>query len=146
MDVCLIEYHETLTYLTSDQLGGGFFVGWPNAPTPETHRQILKNSQAVVLAVDDKTQQVVGFINALSDGVLSAYIPLLEVLPAYQNQGIGGELVRRILIRLKDLYMVDLLCDADLQPFYQKLGMNPATGMLLRHYENQSGRTDLKNH
>ncbi|WP_338055248.1 GNAT family N-acetyltransferase [Shimazuella alba] len=33
----------------------------------------------------------------MSDGVLSAYIPLLGVLPAYQNQGIGKILVESLL-------------------------------------------------
>ena len=56
---------------------------------------------------------VVGFVTAVSDGVLSAYIPLLEVLPEYQDRGIGSELMRRILEQLDDLYMVDVLCDAE---------------------------------
>ena len=89
--------------------------------------------------MDSVTGQVVGFINAISDGVLTAYIPLLEVLPAYQGQGIGATLVTRLLARLDHLYMVDLLCDADVQPFYARLGMRPATGMMVRHYDRQSG-------
>lgn len=133
-----------MRYLTSaegiaaDQLDG-FFVGWPNPPPPETHLAILRRSDAVVLAVDEKTEQVIGFVNALSDGVLSAFIPLLEVLPAYQGRGIGTELVRRVLALLDDLYAVDVLCDADVQPFYARLGMQPAQGMMLRRYEWQSG-------
>ena len=63
-----------------------------------------------------------GFATAVSDGVLSAFIPLLEVLPAYQGQGIGKELVRRLLVRLGQLYMVDLCCDAALEGFYTQLG------------------------
>src|SRR5947209_3134906 len=91
------------------------------------------------LAVNAATGQVVGFITAISDGVLSAYIPLLEVLPAYQGQGIGSELARRLLAQLRDLYMVDLLCDPEVQPFYARLGLRPATGMLLRNYDRQAG-------
>ena len=34
--------------------------------------------------------QVVGFVTATSDGVLSAYIPFLEVVPAYRSRGIGS--------------------------------------------------------
>ena len=78
-------------------------------------------------------------INALSDGVLMAYIPLLEVLPEYQGQGIGRTLVERMLARLGNLYAVDLLCDPELQPFYAQAGMRPATGMLLRNYARQAG-------
>jgi ribosomal protein S18 acetylase RimI-like enzyme len=74
-----------------------------------------------VLAVEG--ERVVGFVTAFSEGVLSAYIPLLEVLPEYQRRGVGSELVRRILARLSDLYMVDLACDADLVPYYERLGL-----------------------
>jgi GNAT superfamily N-acetyltransferase len=82
---------------------------------------------------------VVGFITAIRDNVLAAYVPPLEVLPEYRGRGIGSQLVRRMLDRLKDLYMVDLLCDTDLQPFYASLGMVPATGIMLRNHERQSG-------
>ncbi len=117
----------------------GFFVGWPNPPLPETHLAILRRSDAVVLAVDEETEQVVGFVNALSDGVLNAFIPLLEVLPAYQDRGIGSELVQRLLAQLDGLYAVDLLCDADVQPFYARLGLQPGQGMMLRRYDRQAG-------
>jgi len=44
-----------------------------------------------------------------------------------------------LLDRLSHLYAIDLLCDADVQPFYAQLGMKPATGMLHRNYERQAG-------
>jgi len=135
----MIEYLHSAEDVAPAQLHG-FFVGWPNPPTPETHLRLLRNSDAVVLAVDTATGQVVGFITAITDGVLAAYIPFLEVLPAYQHQGIGQTLVRRMLERLQDLYMIDLLCDADVQPFYAQFGMYPAVGMCTRNYARQSGQ------
>ena len=90
--------------------------------------------------MDTSSGKVIGFVTAISDRVLSAYIPFLEVLPEYRGKGIGSELVRRMLERLSSLYMVDLLCDAELQPFYAALGMHPATGMMVRNYERQSGQ------
>ena len=134
----MIRFVDSLGDTTPEQLQG-FFVGWPNPPSPQTHLRILQKSTAVELAVDDTTGRVVGFINALSDGVLMAYIPLLEVLPEYQGQGIGRTLVERMLARLGGLYAVDLLCDPELQPFYAQAGMQPATGMLLRNYARQAG-------
>ena len=135
----MIVYTDSLDGITSGQLRGGFFVGWPNPPSPETHLRLLHGSYAVVLALDDDTAQVVGFVTAISDGVLSAYIPLLEVLPGWQSRGIGGELVRRMLECLSNLYMIDLLCDPELQPYYARFGMRPSTGMLLRNYGRQAG-------
>ena len=127
-----VHYTESLTGIEPEQLAGGFFEEWPNPPSPETHLRILQGSSHVVLAIDERSADGVGFVTAISDGVLSAYIPLLEVLPDYRHQGIGQELMRRMLATLRDLYMVDLLCDPELQPFYQQLGMSPATGMLIR--------------
>lgn len=137
----MITFTSSLDGITPAHLTGGFFAasGWPTFPSPETHLRLLAASHAVELAVDDATGQVVGFVNAVSDGVLAAYIPLLEVLPAYQGRGIGSELVRRVLDRLGHLYMVDLLCEPELQPFYARLGMTPAAGMLVRRYERQTG-------
>jgi ribosomal protein S18 acetylase RimI-like enzyme len=135
----MITYTDSTAGVSPNNLRG-FFVGWPNPPAPETHLRILNGSDAVVLALDDSTGAVVGFITAISDGVSCAYIPHLEVLPEYQGRGIGSELARRMLEKLGRLYMIDLLCDPDVQPFYTRLGMRPATGMLIRNYDRQSGR------
>ncbi|MFC9707447.1 GNAT family N-acetyltransferase [Paenibacillus sp. NPDC056933] len=134
-----ITFRDTLEGVGPDQLGGRFFDGWPNPPSTPTFLKLLEQSYAVELAVDEDTGNVVGFIQAISDGVLSAYIPLLEVLPEYQGKGIGTDLIKRMFNRLSGLYMIDLLCDAELQPFYEKQGMHKASGMVIRHYQNQSG-------
>lgn len=135
----MIEYRDTLDGIQPQHLNG-FFVGWPNPPSAYTHLRMLHASDIVLLAWDSQARAVVGFITALTDDVLAAYIPLLEVLPAYQGQGIGSELVRRLLDRLKDVYMIDLLCDEAVQPFYARLGLLPAAGMMQRNYDRQSGK------
>lgn len=134
----MITYTHSLDGITPDKLQG-FFVGWPNPPKPETHLKILQGSFHVILAIDDQTSQVVGFITAISDGVSAAYIPHLEVLPEYQQKGIGSELVKRMLDSLRQIYMIDLTCDPDLQPFYERFGMRPYTAMISRNYERQAG-------
>jgi ribosomal protein S18 acetylase RimI-like enzyme len=134
----MITYRDSLQNISTSNLHG-FFVGWPNPPSPETLLRLLKNSNHFVLAEDEETGHIGGFITAISDDVLSAYIPFLEVLPAYQGKGIGRELARRMLKKLSGLYMVDLICDADLQPFYERLGMRKGSGMMLRNLERQSG-------
>lgn len=135
----MIRYQHDLHGITPDRLNG-FFVGWPNPPDPETHWRILKGSQEIVLAVDDDSDSVVGFINAIADGVLAAYIPLLEVRPDYQGGGVGSELARRLLERLKGYYMIDLVCDPELEVFYGPLGMRSYHAMMIRDMSNQSGR------
>ena len=134
----MISYTDTIDGISAEQLQG-FFVGWPNPPSPATHLRILAGSNAILLARDNTTGMIVGFITAISDGVSCAYIPHLEVLPAYQGRGIGTELMRRMLERLRQIYMIDLICDANVQPFYTRLGMQPYTGMIRRNNDRQSG-------
>ena len=115
-----VEYRESADGLTPDELRG-FFVGWPQPPSPERLLELLRSSTHVGVAIDGG--RVVGFVTAISDGVLSAYVPLLEVLPEHQQRGIGSELVRRLLARFDGLYMVDLACDEGLVRYYERLGL-----------------------
>jgi len=112
----------------------GFFVGWKNPPMPEKLLQVLHNSTYCVLAINAE-KKVIGFITAITDKTLAAYIPFLEVLPEYQKQGIGKELVTQMLKLLQGYYMIDLLCDFETQGFYEQFGMKKATGMMLRNYD-----------
>lgn len=134
----MIRYTRTTEGITADRLRG-FFVDWPNPPSPDTHLRLLAESDEIVLAIDDETGNVVGFVTALTDGVLSAYIPLLEVLPAYQRRGIGTKLMRLVLHRLGELYMVDLCTEEEMRPFYERFGMEAMVGMAMRNHERQSG-------
>ena len=95
----------------------------------------LLGSEVAVLAIDDQTGRVVGFATAVGDGALAAFIPFVEVLPAYRARGIGSEMVRRILDRLADRYSIDLVCDPHLVPFYEGLGFVRLTAMSIRRPE-----------
>jgi GNAT superfamily N-acetyltransferase len=116
----------------SEAMLAGFFEGWPSPPSAETHLRLLAGSDLVAIAHDG--DRVVGFATAITDGVMSAYIPLLEVLPDYRSQGIATALVERLLGRLANLYMVDVVCDDDLVPFYERLGFVRGVSMMRRNY------------
>jgi GNAT superfamily N-acetyltransferase len=126
-----IEYTTSLEGVEPEHLKG-FFEGWPSAPSTDRHLDVLKGSYCVVLARETNSPQVIGFANALSDGVLYAFVPLLEVLPEHRGRGIGTALVRRLLAELDDFYAVDLMCDPELQPFYDRFGMHRSVGMVIR--------------
>jgi GNAT superfamily N-acetyltransferase len=134
----VIKYLESAQYLRPDQLIG-FFEGWPHPPSTARHLDILKAAHRVVLAVDSDNNRVVGFVNAISDGIQSAYIPLLEVLPEYRKRGIAAELVKRLVDQYRNLYMIDLVCDENLRPFYARLGFRPHTAMMIRNFDRQAG-------
>jgi len=135
----MILYQTSIKSITPSQLTG-FFHGWPAPPSPERHLDILNNSAHIVLAVDTETVRVVGYITAITDGVLAAYIPLLEVLPEYRKRGIGSELLGRMLGILDRYYMVDIVCDEDLSPFYRRHGLTSSCAMIKRNRNAQSGR------
>ena len=107
----------------------GFFSpgGWKEYPSPEKFLKILENSQHKILAVDDERNIVAGFINAVSDKILTAYIPLLEVLPEYQNKGIGSLMMDIIETRAKKEGAIEIALDtaegaAHLIRYYKKRG------------------------
>lgn len=130
-----ITYTKIIEDLSAKQLQG-FFVGWPEHPDPEMHLEILKGSYAAWIALD--LDRCVGFINAISDRLFYAYIPLLEVLPEYQGQGIGTDLVRRMLRTLEGMYAIDIVCDESIAPFYKAKGFDRCVGMVKRNYINQA--------
>jgi GNAT superfamily N-acetyltransferase len=128
----MIAYQTDLSNVGVGDLAG-FFVDWPAKPSPERHLALLHGSDYVVLARDEEQDRIVGFVTAIADGAVSAFIPLLEVLPEYHGRGIGTELVRRMLALLEPYYMVDLRCDPELVPFYRRFGMQRLEGMGLRN-------------
>lgn len=129
----MIHYSEDLSGLTADQLPGGFFEGWPSPPSPEQHLAHLRGAEVAIVAIDGATGHVVGFVTAIGDGALTAFIPFLEVLPAYRGSGIGAELVRLVLTRLRGRYSIDLVCDAERVSFYERLGGAARTAVVWRN-------------
>ena len=130
----MIEYRSDLTNVTPEQIQG-FFVGWQNPLPPETHLRMLTESDLAQIAIDADTGSVVGFVAALTDNVQGAFITLLEVLPEYQGQGVGKALMSQMLGRLSHIQTIELMCDGDLVPFYERFGMKPSGGMVLRRRE-----------
>lgn len=132
----MISYTDDMSAVGEAMLDG-FFAGWPRRPSAAQHLAVLRGSYRAVVAIDDapgdRSGRVAGFVNMISDGVLTAFIPWLEVLPGYQGRGIGTELMRRILDGTDQFYSVDLVCDAELVPYYERLGLAGASSAVLRH-------------
>lgn len=71
-----------------------------------------------------------GFVNVISDGLLDALICNLLVHPAYQKRGIGTQLVKIVLTKLKQdgVAGAGVLFEPHLAPFYQRLGLRVIQG------------------
>ncbi len=61
---------------------------------------------------------------ALADGVDSSYICDVAVHPDYQGKGLGTELVRRLLVKLKGYRKIILFSVPGKERFYKKLGFD----------------------
>lgn len=73
----------------------------------------------------------VGYARAVSDGAFNAYVSTVAVLPAYRRQGIGREMMRRLLDGRDQVQFV-LHARAEVHPFYLACGFSPAPDMLRR--------------
>lgn len=133
-----VRYRDDLCGVDADQLDG-FFEGWPRPPSPGQFLVVLSGASYVELAW--RGDRIVGFISANSDG-MNASVPLLEVLSAARGRGIGTALVTRMLDRLSDHYAVDVVCDEDLVPFYERFGLVPLRAMVSRQPGNAPSTTD----
>ena len=101
----MITYRTGVGSVAPNQVSG-FFVGWPVPPSAEKLIEVMDSSYRRVWALEG--ERVVGYINAISDGVLTAFIPWLEVHPDYQGQGIGTELVNRLVAQLEGLSLIHI--------------------------------------
>ncbi|MDA0366338.1 MAG: GNAT family N-acetyltransferase [Chloroflexi bacterium] len=136
-----MRYLESANDLRADQLRSGFFEGWPNPPDPDTHLRLLRQSDRIALALDEQSDTVIGFATALTDGVLAAFVSFLEVLPAWRGRGVGTALIQRLVASIEPIYGIDVICDPELQPFYERAGpFRPGTAMISRSYAHQSGQ------
>lgn len=131
----MIRYTTSLQRFSSNQFQN-FCVGWEFPLSSKKIYAVLHIAYCKVIAYDTKTYKPVGFTYAISDGILSAYIPLLEVLPTYQHQKIGTELIKLLLKQLDNFYMVDLCCNSSLEKFYTPLGFYSVSGMIKREKKN----------
>ena len=109
-------------YETLKRVGMGHF-------SPELHRKAFEASQATVFAYSKN--RLVGFARALSDGVCQAALYDVAVVPEFQRQGIGAQLVKTLLIQFTHLNVI-LYSSPSKEDFYRKLGMRKMkTGMAL---------------
>ena len=111
-------------------------VGWTNYTNqPQMLEQALSHSLATYLARDG--EEIVGLVRLIGDGFSSVFVQDLIVLPSYQRQGIGNDLMKEALGDFKDAYQVQLVTEQTEKNlgFYRSLGFETlstydCTGMI----------------
>jgi len=93
--------------------------------TPEELISTLKKSWFSVSAYHK--EKLVGFGRMLSDGLLHAVLFDVIVLPEYQRNGIGTEIMNRLLDKCKKHHIRDiqLFCAEGKEAFYKIFGFQP---------------------
>jgi ribosomal protein S18 acetylase RimI-like enzyme len=91
---------------------------------PGVQRKAFENSYAVVFVYrgGGPSGQMIGFGRAISDGAYQAAIYDVAVIPEYQRQGIGTEIVKQILARLPSCNVI-LYEAPGKEGFYGTLGL-----------------------
>lgn len=92
----------------------------------ETLHKAMKQSWYVLSAYHG--DQLIGTGRIISDGVINGYICGVIVHPEYRNEGIGKEIVSRLVEQgLKAQLHIQLLSDESKASYYEKLGFDVFT-------------------
>ena len=129
-----VAYTSDPSKITLDQIGA-FHQDWARRVSREELIQLWRGSEWVILAMAN--EKVIGYLAVIGDGTLFAFVSSTEVLPEFRGLGIGSEMFRRAQVRFRDRYAFDLICDRNLVPFYERMGMMEIPGMGRRNYQGQ---------
>lgn len=103
-------------------------VHWDSANYPEKLYLAIKNSHKVITAWDG--DKLVGLMNALSDGVMTAYFHYLLVRPEYHNRNIGRTLVKMMLKEYSEYARKVLIAYEQETTFYKRCGFEIGEGKI----------------
>jgi GNAT superfamily N-acetyltransferase len=93
---------------------------WAVGRARETVERLVREASRVVGLYDGDRQ--IGFCRAFTDGVASAYLADVYVLPEYRGRGLGEQLVREMVENGPYAGVTWLLHTTDMHPLYRKLG------------------------
>lgn len=84
-------------------------------------------------------EQLIGYIDSVSNNVTDAYIQDLMVHPGYQGKGIGTELMSRMIAALKErhIYMISVVYEEKLNAFYSRFGFSKMLCGQMQTYESE---------
>lgn len=101
--------------------------GWwsGKADDPGLIARIVAGSHGFLVATIDG--RIVGMGRAISDGTSDAYIQDVTVETRHRGEGIGTEIIRRLVRRLNDdgLEWIGLIAEKNSHLFYERLGFLP---------------------
>lgn len=101
-------------------------VDWASGEYPEVLVKALRGYDYVLSARDGG--ELVGLVAAMDDGIMTAYVHYLLVLPEYQGGGIGKKLAEALREHYDGYLKIVLVASPEKEGFYAKLGYKVAGG------------------
>jgi ribosomal protein S18 acetylase RimI-like enzyme len=103
-------------------------VEWSSGRFPEKLKIAMCNSDSVYSAWEG--DQLIGLVNAMSDGIMNAYFQYLLVHPAYQGRGVGKKLVSLMLEHYSSYLRKTLIAYDTAAGFYKSCGFSAGEGIV----------------
>ena len=132
----MIRYEFDATVSTADIADLRQAVGWNRMERDLSDPRLPTTLQ--LCAFDEN--HLIGYAQVISNHVTDAYIQDVMVHPDYQRQGIGTQLMEKLLSRLEEdgIYMASVIYGEEaLRPFYERFGFYT---MLCGQREMRPGR------
>ncbi len=101
-------------------------VEWDSANYTEKLSIAIKNSHKAISAWHNNN--LIGLMNALSDGVMTAYFHYLLVRPEYHNKSIGRTLVKMMLDEYSEYARKIIIAYEKESEFYKQCGFEVGDG------------------
>ncbi|WP_336458464.1 GNAT family N-acetyltransferase [Ferroacidibacillus organovorans] len=116
-----IKLHNDFPFINPEELQDVYAsVDWMNH-NADIITKVFNASTHVTLAMDN--DRVIGFGQALSDGVFNAAIYDVVVHSNYQGMGIGKMIMNDLLQHLRNISCVHLISTTANEDFYRSLGL-----------------------
>ena len=111
---------------------------------PDRLMQALKNSLYLLCAYEDG--ELVGLLRAVGDGITVLFVQDILVLQGKRRQGLGGEMLHRMMAAYPDVRQKVLLTDEtpEMHGFYEKMGFctGAEVGLTAFYYMGEPEKTE----
>lgn len=115
-----IQYKTTKNFSENELKELFLSVNWSSGNYPEKLVIAMENSSSVFSAWNG--EKLVGLINILDDGIMTAYAHYLLITPEYQHIGIGENLIKLVAEKYKDYLRIILIAYDKEIGFYEHCG------------------------
>ena len=103
-----------------------FSVGWRAGDKHDKIVEALKNSETLITAWDES--RLVGLVNAFSDASMVVYVHYVLTHHDYQKQGIGKQMINRVLKNYPEYKHIVLISNNNKIGFFQQCGFHVCEG------------------